>query len=115
MKRLAWLLTLPLAVAVVVFAVHNRGPVSIDPWPLDQPFAMPLYLLGLGAVVLGFVAGALVQWAAGGKRRSQARRNNRRLNELERAAGAATSKAANSASSGAPSSTDTRLLTAAEQ
>ncbi len=115
MKRLAWLLTLPLAVVIVVFAVNNRTPVPMDPWPLDQPFAVPLYIIVLGALLLGFIAGALVQWAAAGKRRSQARRNLRRLNELERAGAAAKTAGANSNSpSGDPGQTNTRLLTAAE-
>ncbi|MHA1564425.1 MAG: LapA family protein [Alphaproteobacteria bacterium] len=89
MKRLAWLLTLPLAVAVVVFAVHNRAGVVIDPWPVGPPFSVPLYLIALGAILAGFGAGALVQWAAGGKRRQLARQRNRRLSELERGAGRA--------------------------
>ncbi len=93
MKRLVWLLTLPLAVMVVVFAVYNRAPVALDLWPFAPPFAVPLYLITLSAVVAGFGAGALVQWMVGGKRRQLARQKNRRLGELERQAGAAMASA----------------------
>ncbi len=110
MRRLSWLLTLPLAVVVVVFAIHNRAPVSIDLWPAYRPVSVPLYLVVLGAVVLGFLAGALVQWVAGGKRRQQARRSNRRLTELEREAAATGSDAAHPLTPA-----ETGLLTAAER
>ena len=118
MKRLAWLLTLPLAVMVVVFAVHNRGPVVIDPWPVAPPFALPLYLIALGAIVFGFIAGALVQWVATGKRRQLARQKNRRLNELEREAGAPANNASETlgqASHEASLPAATKLLAAGER
>ena len=119
MKRLAWLLTLPLAVAVVLFAVHNRGPVPIDPWPVAQPFNLPLYLIVLGAILIGFIAGALVQWAAAGRRRKEARQKNRRLSELERDAAAAPAKTATGAANDMgrlpASGAETRLLAAGDR
>lgn len=121
MKRLVWLLTLPLAVMVVVFAVHNRAPVALDPWPFAPPFAVPLYLIALGAIVAGFGAGALVQWAAGGKRRQLARQKNRRLGELERQAGAAMAsakaapEASNAGNDDSRPASEAKLLAVAER
>jgi len=62
MKILSWLLFVPFALVVVVFAVSNRGPIAVDFWPLPFSQEIPLYLLSLGTLAFGFFFGALLTW-----------------------------------------------------
>ena len=62
MKFLSWLLFLPFALVVVIFAVSNRGPIAVDFWPLPFSQDVPLYLLSLGTLAFGFFFGALLTW-----------------------------------------------------
>lgn len=62
MKFLSWLLTLPLAVLCIFFAVSNRQDVTIDLWPLDAVLVTPLYVITLGTLFSGFLLGALWFW-----------------------------------------------------
>ena len=80
----ALLVLLPLAVAVVVFAIHNRGSVALDLWPLSLDVAPPIYVLVLGVFVLGFLAGGIVAWFSGGRARGRARHEHHRLMDMER-------------------------------
>ncbi len=75
---------LPLAAAVVVFAIHNRAAVAIDLWPLSLDFAPPLYILVLAIFVVGFLAGGIVAWLSGGRARGRARKERYRLMDMER-------------------------------
>ena len=74
MRHLSWLLTLPITLIVVVFAVFNRTPVEIDLFPLPWRPVLPAYLLVLGSLFLGFLIGGIVAWFAGGPRRRRTRR-----------------------------------------
>ena len=57
-KLVFWLVLVPLAIIIVMFAVANRGPVTIalDPFGGEPPMfttAMPLFLLLLVALIVG--------------------------------------------------------------
>ncbi|MFQ5971875.1 MAG: lipopolysaccharide assembly LapA domain-containing protein [Alphaproteobacteria bacterium] len=84
MKRLNWLITLPFAIIVIVFAVNNRAPVPLSLWPFDVPATLPTYLVVLGAVLVGFLAGGFAVWLAGLSAKREARRNRSKLSKLER-------------------------------
>lgn len=73
MKRLSWIVTLPLLVIVIVFSVANRHLVTIDLWPFALTQPIPLSWLVLGAAFVGFVIGALVMWLSGAGTRRRAR------------------------------------------
>lgn len=73
MKILFWVVMVPLAVAVTVFAVANRGPVTIDLWPFPFVIETPIFLLVLLCGLVGFLVGTFVAWIAGGKGRRRAR------------------------------------------
>jgi uncharacterized integral membrane protein len=75
MRRLSILVTLPITVLVLIFAVANRAPVTLSLWPLPWTAELPGYLVILGGVLVGFAAGALVAWLSGGRQRRAARRN----------------------------------------
>ena len=61
-RLLSLLITLPVTLAVVVFAVANRSPVTVDFWPFALAVDVPLYGLALGTLALGCLLGALLTW-----------------------------------------------------
>jgi len=84
MKRLSWIITLPLMAVAVVFAIANREAVVLDLWPLALTIKAPLFLLVLGSIVFGLLAGAAVAWVSAGATRRRAREARRRVADLER-------------------------------
>src|SRR4051794_19095277 len=100
MRILFWLLVILLAIALAAFAVSNRGPVAFGLWPFPWLLELPLYLAILGALLLGFLAGALAAWAGGRHSRRELRRQRRRIAALERELAATQAQLA-----GAPGST----------
>lgn len=83
MNRLRWLITLPLAIVLVVFAVNNRAFAEVDLWPLGLLVSWPLFIyvfLGVGA---GLLMGWLFAWVSAGPARKLARERRARLRELE--------------------------------
>jgi len=74
MRRfLSWVFMLPAAAAVIVFAVANRGVVSVDLWPTPVAVEAPFSLFLLTALAVGFAFGAFGAWMSGGRARAQAR------------------------------------------
>lgn len=69
---------------VILFAVSNRTPVTLDFWPLPFFLPTPLYLVVLAGTFLGFIFGGLVAWISAGSARSKARREKRRASSLEK-------------------------------
>ncbi len=84
MKRLSWILTLPLMVVAVVFAIANREAVTLDLWPLEISIQAPLFVMVLGSIVVGLFAGGAAVWFSGGQARRRARAARRQVAELER-------------------------------
>ena len=83
-KLIHWLVTLPLAIIIVLFAVSNRDGVIVTFWPIPVTIEAPLYLIVLLALAVGFLTGELVAWINGRHHRRHARRRARRIAELER-------------------------------
>ena len=84
MKHFSWILTLPLTIVVIVFAVANRNFVPLDLWPFEIAVQVPIFVLVLGSLFVGFLIGALAMWVSGGKQRRRARAARSRLAKLER-------------------------------
>jgi putative membrane protein len=84
MKLLFWILVALFAVVLALFAVSNRLSVALGLWPLPFVIELPLYLAILGALLIGFIAGALAAWIAGRHRRRENRRRGHRIAALER-------------------------------
>ena len=84
----ATLILLPLAAIVVIFAIHNRHTVAVDLWPLTLDVSPPVFILVLGAFLVGFLIGGVVAWLSGGRSRGRARKEHHRLRNLEREAAA---------------------------
>ncbi len=83
-KRLSWILTLPLIIVTVVFAAANFDFVSLDLWPFAFSLSVPLSVLILGSLFLGVLIGGLAVWLSAGRTRRCARQARRRADELER-------------------------------
>lgn len=72
--RASWLVTLPLAALLVLFAVSNTAVVRLGLWPFDQTVELPLSVAVLGVSAVAFLFGAIVVWTAGLPVRMRARR-----------------------------------------
>ena len=84
MKRLSWIVTVPVTLVVVVFAVANRDEVAINLWPTGLDPTVPFFAVVLGVFLAGFLVGAAIMWLSGSKGRARARRLRYRAEELER-------------------------------
>lgn len=92
MKRvLHWIILGPLFVVAILFAIGNVAPAPIGLWPLAGYIEVPLSFIALFFLLIGFLAGTIVAWIAGARRRRRARelaaRNSdltRRVDELQR-------------------------------
>jgi uncharacterized integral membrane protein len=83
MRRLSFLVTLPVALALVIFAISNRETVTIDLWPLPWSATLPLFLPLLGGVLFGVMAGAGVMAIGRARWRRRAHRAEKRIAALE--------------------------------
>ncbi len=83
-RRLAWILTLPLGLIIVSFAATNRQLVDVALWPLPFESRAPLYVLVLGAFVLGFIVGGALIWLRTAPRLWRARKDAQQVAKLEK-------------------------------
>ena len=84
MKFLWWIVLALVALVLILFAVSNREAVSVALWPLPAALELPLYIVVLGTLLIGFFAGQLVTWISGWRWRREARRSRERIAMLER-------------------------------
>ena len=82
MKRISWIVTIPVTLVVVVFAIANRTAITVNFWPLPWIAQLPLYLVVLGSLLAGFLIGAVIAWLSAGRRRQEARVAAERLRGL---------------------------------
>jgi lipopolysaccharide assembly protein A len=83
-RHLHWLVTGPVILILVVFAVSNRETVTVTLWPLPFSLEAALYLIVLLAALVGFLIGEFVAWVNGRSWRRDARTKARRIEALER-------------------------------
>lgn len=84
MRYLSWIVTLPIALFAVLFAISNRDAVVFALWPTPFTLEGPAYLVTLLALLAGFVAGGFIAWANQHRNRARARRAEDRVYHLER-------------------------------
>ena len=77
------IVTVPITVAVVLFAVSNRNIVEVQFWPLPGTLGLPLYVIGLVTMVIGFLIGGMIAWFGAGESRYRARMAERDIRSLE--------------------------------
>ena len=105
MRIFSWLIGLPLAVLVVIFALSNRQSATLAMWPFDDGIILPAYLTVLGPLLIGLVVGMLLSGVGTVRARAAARSHRRRADGLERE-NAALRSAATPAAEPAPPSGD---------
>ncbi|KZD09066.1 lipopolysaccharide assembly protein LapA domain-containing protein [Oceanibaculum pacificum] len=84
-KILTALVTVPVALLVILFAVSNRETVDLTLWPLPYSISLPLFLVVLGFLFLGFLLGAMFLWLEVLRAHSQTRAATKRADSAERA------------------------------
>ena len=84
MKFLWWTGLALVALVLILFAVSNREVASVELWPLPSALEIPLYLVVLGTLLIGFFAGQSLAWISGWRWRREARRSRQRIAMLER-------------------------------
>lgn len=62
MGLIRWIVGFAIALLTVAFAVLNLKPVPLVWSPFHDPIELPLYLVGLGLMAIGFLIGALTVW-----------------------------------------------------
>ena len=82
-RLIFWLLVLVLSVIIIVFAVLNREPVELDLWVYQTP-PLPVFVMTLIGIFIGFIWGGLVAWFSAGKYRKRIRNLHRRREADER-------------------------------
>lgn len=82
MRVLTWLLALPIFVAVIVFTLQNRFQVPISFWPFDAEVTMPVSILSLGLLILGFTLGSIVTGFTLFRSQLEARRLRKQVDSL---------------------------------
>jgi len=84
MKILSRALFVLFILLCVLIAVSNRQPVELALWPLPQAAVMPLYLLIVGVLLLGILAGLGLGWWAARHHRRRARAHGKEAARLGR-------------------------------
>ncbi len=82
-RLIFWLLVLILSVVIIVFAVSNGQPVALDLWLYQTP-PLPLFVVTLIGIFIGFIWGGLVAWVSAGRYRRRTRDLYRRVETAER-------------------------------
>ena len=92
-RILSWIVTLPIVILVVLFAVSNRDEITLRllPFPFEKTIA--IWQLTLIELFVGFLLGAIVTWIGDRLRRRETRLLARRVTELELSLAAAQKQA----------------------
>jgi uncharacterized integral membrane protein len=93
LRVISLLVTVPIGLLVLSFALTNRETVTLGLWPLPFTLDPPVWAMGLGALALGILLGGFVGWLAGHRGRARRRRAERRTAELGEALAAAEARA----------------------
>lgn len=86
MRVIYWLITAPLLVFAVSFAISNRDDVSLSLLPLPFEITVPLAAVGLIGMLIGAIIGMIIAWANGSKTRTRARTAERSVDMKTREA-----------------------------
>ena len=83
MRILSWIVAAPIVILVVMFAVSNLDPITLRLRPFPDELTLPIWLLTLIQLFVGFLLGAIVTWIGDRRRRRETRLLIRRNAELE--------------------------------
>ncbi len=88
-RIVSWIVTAPIALVVVLFAVSNLDDVTIHLRPFPFDMTIHIWALTLIELFVGFLLGAIVTWIGDRKRRRDARQSIKRAATLEQSLAAA--------------------------
>lgn len=71
------------AAAAILFALGNLEMTRLTWSPVNEPMALPVFVIGLGGVLVGFVAGGFTVWLNGATVRKERRQQRKTIRELE--------------------------------
>ncbi len=77
------LISIPLLIILIAFALSNQQPVTVGIWPTDIQLVVPLSVAVLMGAAIFFVIGALMTWTSAVGARTRARRAERHVRELQ--------------------------------
>jgi len=87
MAYLTLLITIPLTLFALSFAIENEADVILGLWPLEQKLTLQTWQFGLGMLGAGFLSGALFVWLLSQKTRFLYWKESRRAARLEKELG----------------------------
>jgi uncharacterized integral membrane protein len=93
-RILSWIVAAPIVILVVLFAVSNLDSITLRLKPFPDELTLPIWLLTLIQLFVGFLLGAIVTWIGDRRRRRETRLLNRRTAELEQSLAEAEKKLA---------------------
>lgn len=82
MKLFTWIILLPVAALIIVFAVVNRELTTLNLWPLPFEIDLPLFSVIFGGALIGVIWGGIAAWTAAGATRAKARERAREIQRL---------------------------------
>ncbi len=83
MRLLSRILFVVFLLLSVLTALSNDQPVELSLWPFPQKAVMPLYLLMIGLLLVGVLAGLAMGWWAGRHHRRRAREHGTQAARLD--------------------------------
>jgi len=83
MAVLKWILALPLIAVIVVFSIAHGQAIDFVWSPVSPPLSIPLYLLVVGGICVGFLLGCVFTWFGMARLRQQGRAPRRTIRALE--------------------------------
>lgn len=84
MGFLRWIIGFLIALCLAAFAVFNRTSVPLNWSPVHPPLDVPLYLIGLTLMAIGFVLGGGIVWMNMSGLRREKRRQKKQIKILEK-------------------------------
>lgn len=97
MRIATWVVGVPVVVVTAIFAVANRHTVTFSLDPLPWAVDLPLFIVVIGAFVVGLLIAAGIGLLRLSRARGVVRRQRREIERLERDLAAARDKAAHHA------------------
>ena len=76
------IVTIPVIVLLLGFMILNRYEVQLTYSPLHDPINMPIMVIALACVIVGFLAGAWLVWVDGGRNRKEISKLKKQVKKL---------------------------------
>jgi uncharacterized integral membrane protein len=93
-RIVSWIVTAPIVIAVVLFAVSNLDEITLHLRPFPFDLTIRIWALTLIELFVGFLLGAIVTWIGDRRRRRDARLLAKRVVTLEQSLAAARARTA---------------------